>query len=93
MLGGLQYSGISNDGVEVTFSSEGASEGEEVFPADHVILCAGQVPRRELYDSLLERKDSGVNHQKIHLIGGAHEAAELDAKRAIAQGTRVAAKL
>jgi len=88
MVGGLQYGDISNDGVKVTF----AGDGDETFPADNVILCSGQVPRRELYDSLMEQADSDV-HPKVHLIGGAHEASELDAKRAINQGARLAANL
>ena len=87
MVGGLQYDGISDEGVKVTF----ADEGDETFPASHVILCAGQVPRRDLYDSLLE--GAGSNVPNVHLIGGAHEAAELDAKRAINQGARLAASL
>lgn len=88
MIGGLQYKSISDDGVEVTFSSD----GDETFPADHVILCAGQVSRRELYDALKEQGQSKV-HPKVHLIGGAHKAAELDAKRAINQGARLAAEM
>ena len=70
--------------MQVTYSGE----GDETFPADNVVLCAGQVPNRELYDSMVEQLGSNV-----HLIGGAHEAAELDAKRAINQGARLAAKL
>ena len=88
MVGGLQYNAISDDGVQVTF----AGEGGETLPADNVILCAGQVPRRELYDSLLEQRGSN-ERPVVHLIGGAHEAAELDAKRAINQGARLAAGL
>ena len=84
MVGGLSYDEISDAGLKVTF----ADNTEETFPADHVILCAGQVPRRELYDALTERDDVSV-----HLIGGAHEASELDAKRAINQGARLAATL
>lgn len=84
MVGGLSYDEISDAGLKVTF----ADNTDETFPADHVILCAGQVPRRELYDALTERDDVSV-----HLIGGAHEASELDAKRAINQGARLAATL
>jgi 2,4-dienoyl-CoA reductase (NADPH2) len=58
-----------------------------VIEADTVVLCAGQEPARGLYDELVE---AGVTP---HLIGGADVAAELDAKRAIEQGTRVAAAL
>ena len=52
---------------------------------DHVVVCAGQEPRRDLLDALAGRE--------VHVIGGADVAAELDAKRAIDQGTRLAAKL
>jgi len=58
-----------------------------VLPVDTVILCAGQEPLRELQDDLLA---AGC---KVHLIGGADVAAELDAKRAIEQGSRLAAQL
>jgi 2,4-dienoyl-CoA reductase (NADPH2) len=52
-----------------------------------VVLCAGQLPLRELADTLQARG------QKVHLIGGALEAGELDAKRAIDQAARLAARL
>jgi 2,4-dienoyl-CoA reductase (NADPH2) len=52
-----------------------------------VILCTGQEPNRDLYDAL---QSTGLS---VHLIGGADVAAELDAKRAIDQGTRLAAAL
>ncbi len=58
---------------------------EKLFAVDTVIVCAGQTPLRTLYDALLAR---GV---KASLVGGAFEAAELDAKRAIDQATRLAA--
>jgi len=84
MIGGLAYDEINDDGLQVTF----ADSTQETFPADHVILCAGQVPRRELYDVLVERDEVTV-----HLIGGAQKASELDAKRAINQGARLAASV
>jgi len=83
MIGGLQYNAISQAGVKVALN-----EKETIFPADNVILCAGQIPNRGLYDVLTEQPDDNV-----HLIGGAFEAAELDAKRAINQGARLAARL
>jgi 2,4-dienoyl-CoA reductase (NADPH2) len=58
-----------------------------VIEADHIILCIGQEPARSLYDQL---KATSVN---VHLIGGADEAAELDAKRAIRQGAELAARV
>jgi 2,4-dienoyl-CoA reductase (NADPH2) len=56
-----------------------------MLAVDNIVLCAGQEPLRELLEPL---RAAGV---KTHLIGGADEASELDAKRAINQGTRVAA--
>ena len=88
MVGGLNYDEITDNGVKVSYASNGDDGGDEIFPADNVILCAGQVPKRELYDAMVEQAGSNV-----HLIGGAHEASELDAKRAINQGSRLAAKL
>ena len=60
---------------------------EQLLPVDHVVVCAGQEPRRELQAELLA---AGIT---AHLIGGADVAAELDAKRAIDQGSRLAAAL
>ena len=87
MLGGLRYEAITDQGLKVSF--EGDSD-TEVIEADNVILCAGQLPNRSLYDELLQQAG---NDTHIHLIGGADEAAELDAKRAINQGARLAATL
>jgi 2,4-dienoyl-CoA reductase (NADPH2) len=59
--------------------------GEELIEADTIVLCAGQESLRALADEL-------ANHGKrVHVIGGADVAAELDAKRAIDQGARLAA--
>jgi 2,4-dienoyl-CoA reductase (NADPH2) len=82
MLGGVNYERIDDAGLHVTI--DGAAR---VFNVDNVVICAGQEPRRELYDGL---KTAGMD---VHLIGGADVAAELDAKRAIAQGTRLAMSL
>ncbi len=81
-MSGVTYDKIDDQGLHVT-----VGEVPEVLEVDHVIVCAGQVPNRELEDSL---KAAGLS---VHLIGGADEAAELDAKRAIDQGTRLAATL
>ena len=62
---------------------------DHVLAVDHVVLCAGQESVRGLYDDLL----AGTAEPRAHLVGGADVAAELDAKRAIEQGTRVAAAL
>ncbi len=88
MVGGLSYEEITDAGIKISYNDTNSSAGDETFPADNVVLCAGQVPNRELYDMLVEQLGSNV-----HLIGGAHEASELDAKRAINQGARLAAKL
>jgi 2,4-dienoyl-CoA reductase (NADPH2) len=59
----------------------------KTLPVDNVIICAGQNPLRELFEPL---KEKGIS---VHLIGGADEAKELDAKRAIDQGSRLAAEI
>ncbi len=84
-VGGLSYLGIDDVGIRVKYDETG---DEELIEVDTVVLCAGQVSRKSLYTSLQEA--GGVN---VHLIGGAKEAGELDAKRAISQGARVAALL
>ena len=82
MLGGVEYLGVDDAGLRIRV--EGV---EQVLPVDHVVICAGQEPRRDLQASLLA---AGLTP---HLIGGADVAAELDAKRAIDQGSRLAAAL
>lgn len=82
MLGGVVYERIDDAGLHVVIDGK-----PQIFDVDNVIVCAGQEPRRDLYDDL---KAAGVD---VHLIGGADVAAELDAKRAIAQGTRLGATL
>jgi 2,4-dienoyl-CoA reductase (NADPH2) len=62
-------------------------ETPSVIPADTIVLCAGQVPERSLADAL------EAQGRHVHVIGGADVAAELDAKRAIDQGCRLAASL
>lgn len=89
MVSGVNYERIGvHDGALGLFVSygEGRRDGE-VIACDSIVLCAGQEPLRELQAPL---EAGGV---KVHLIGGAHEAGELDAKRAIDQGTRLAASL
>ncbi|MEU8507357.1 NADPH-dependent 2,4-dienoyl-CoA reductase [Streptomyces brevispora] len=82
MLAGVGYDRIDDDGLHVTIDGE-----QHLLPVDTVVLCAGQEPRRDLYEELLAAGRSA------HLIGGADLAAELDAKRAIRQGTELAAAL
>lgn len=82
MLGGVEYLGIDDAGLRIRV--DGA---EQTLAVDHVVICAGQEPRRELFDALQ------AQGRRAHLIGGAKLAAELDAKRAIAEGSRLAAEL
>jgi 2,4-dienoyl-CoA reductase (NADPH2) len=85
MIGGVNYERIDERGLHVSFGE--AHEKPMLIEVDTVVLCAGQDPARELAAPLREQ---GVN---VHLIGGADVATELDAKRAIEQGTRLAAAL
>ncbi|MFB7664374.1 FAD-dependent oxidoreductase [Kitasatospora sp. NPDC056138] len=82
MLSGVTYRRIDDAGLHITVDGR-----EETVPVDTVVVCTGQEPRRELYEALL------ALGARPHLIGGADLAAELDAKRAIDQGTRLAATL
>ncbi|MEV0123976.1 NADPH-dependent 2,4-dienoyl-CoA reductase [Streptomyces sp. NPDC050703] len=82
MVAGVSYDLIDDAGLHITV--DGVSS---VLPVDTVVLCAGQEPRRGLYEELIAAGRSA------HLIGGADVAAELDAKRAIKQGTELAAAL
>ncbi len=82
MLGGVTYERISPEGVYIT--RDGAAE---LIAADTVVLCTGQEPARALADALI------AAGRTPHVIGGAHIAAELDAKRAIDEGARLAARL
>ena len=80
MIPGCEYRRIDDAGLHIVVGSE-----EKLLAVDNVVLCAGQDPRRELADAL--------GDLPVHLIGGADVAAELDAKRAIDQGTRLAAAI
>lgn len=82
MLAGVNYLKVDDDGLWISIN-----EQERCLPVDNVIICAGQVPLRELQQDLL------AQGQKVHLIGGADVAAELDAKRAIRQGAELAAAI
>ncbi|MFA3789886.1 FAD-dependent oxidoreductase [Aliiglaciecola sp. SL4] len=79
MVAGVEYLKIDDQGLHIKVNDE-----VQVLDVDNVIICAGQDPLRELADGL---------NKPYHLIGGADVAAELDAKRAIDQGTRLAATL
>jgi 2,4-dienoyl-CoA reductase (NADPH2) len=82
MTSSVTYERIDDAGLHVTVEGHPA-----VLPVDHVVICAGQEPQRELLGAL---QAAG---REVHLIGGADVAAELDAKRAILQGTRLALSL
>ncbi|MGM1063219.1 FAD-dependent oxidoreductase [Saccharothrix sp. Mg75] len=82
-LTGVNYERIDDEGLHITFGPD--RRDPRVLAVDTVVLCAGQEPVRDLVDDLAAR---GV---VTHVIGGADVAAELDAKRAIDQGTRLAA--
>ena len=84
-VGGVSYEEITTDGLKVRYK---ADDSAELLSVDTIVLCAGQEPRRELYEQLIE-----VDGTHVHVIGGAHEASELDAKRAINQASRLAARL
>ena len=82
MLAGVSYERIDDDGLHVTIDGEA-----RLLDVDHVVVCTGQESLRELEAPL-----SGSG-RPVHLIGGSNVAAELDAKRAIDEGTRLAARL
>jgi len=82
MLAGVEYEKIDDFGLHVKVDGK-----PQLVPADTVVICAGQEPRRELLPGL---EAAGI---AVRVIGGADVATELDAKRAIAQGTEVALAL
>ena len=85
MIGGVNYDAIDARGLHI--SKAGTGENPSLIDADTIVLCAGQLPERSLADALI------ANGTQVHVIGGADVASELDAKRAINQGTRLAASL
>ena len=84
-LSGVNYERIDDDGLHISFGSDRSNP--RVLDVDNVVICAGQESVCDLADALRTR---GI---RAHVIGGAAEAAELDAKRAIKQGTELAARL
>jgi 2,4-dienoyl-CoA reductase (NADPH2) len=82
MLGNVGYRSFDDQGLHITV--DGVAQ---TLPVDNVVICAGQEPNRRLADELIA---AGLT---VHVIGGADVAAELDAKRAIAQGTRLASQI
>jgi 2,4-dienoyl-CoA reductase (NADPH2) len=79
MVGGVEYEGIDDAGLHIRIEGE-----PQVLGVDTIIVCAGQLPARGLHDELVAKGANPV------LIGGAYEAAELDAKQAIKQATELA---
>lgn len=81
-LSGCVYQRLDDDGLHLTVNGE-----PRLLAVDTVVICAGQEPQQELYETLM------ANGKRAHRIGGADVAAELDAKRAISQGVRLAVGL
>ena len=84
-LSWVNYERIDGDGLHISFGPD--HDRPQVLAVDNVVICAGQEPVRDLDDSL---RRNGI---EPHIIGGAALAIELDAKRAIRQGTELAARL
>jgi 2,4-dienoyl-CoA reductase (NADPH2) len=82
MRGGVDYQRIDDQGLHIT-----TEQGAELLQVDHVIICAGQESVNHLVTEL-----AGTG-KPVHLIGGALLAAELDAERAIREGTQLAARI
>ena len=85
MIGNVNYEEITSEGIMV--SDGELRENPRLVSADTVVICAGQESDRSLADELIEKG------KKVHIIGGADVASELDAKRAIDQGVRLAISL
>jgi len=80
MLAEVQYEKVDDQGLHILVDGQA-----KVLEVDHIVVCAGQTPMRDLADQLGE--------ENVHLIGGAEKAAELDAKRAIYQAAHLSSKL
>jgi 2,4-dienoyl-CoA reductase (NADPH2) len=85
LVSGVNYEKIDDEGLHLSAGPEHAED--RVLAVDTIVVCAGQEPVRDLLDGLRGAAPP------VHLVGGADLAAELDAKRAIDQGTRTAAAL
>ena len=85
MIGGVNYHRIDAAGLHISFGP--THDNATLIEADSIVLCAGQVSETGLTDALRELGKT------VHVIGGAELAMELDAKRAIDQGTRLAARI
>ena len=85
MIADVNYERIGDEGLLISYGEK--RENPTWIDVDNIVLCAGQVPLRELEETLQAAEI------KTHVIGGADVASELDAKRAIDQGSRLAARL
>ena len=85
MIAGVNYERICDDGLLISYGEK--RENPTWIDVDNIVLCTGQVSLRDLEEPLVS---AGV---AVHVIGGADVATELDAKRAIDQGSRLAARL
>mmetsp|Transcript_2802 Transcript_2802/g.3552 ORF Transcript_2802/g.3552 Transcript_2802/m.3552 type:complete len:114 (-) Transcript_2802:1694-2035(-) len=83
MICGVQYKEVNDDGLLISVKGK-----EKLLQVDHVVICAGQESNRDLWDSLHTDKS-----RQYFLIGGSELAAEIDAMRAIDQGTRLGLKI
>ena len=82
MIGEVTYKKIDDDGLHVLIKGQ-----PHVLEVDNVVICAGQVSNNQLFTTLKDK------YKNVHLIGGALEAGDLDAKRAIEQGVKLAISL
>jgi 2,4-dienoyl-CoA reductase (NADPH2) len=82
-IGSCNYLEVNDEGLVI--ETKGV---KKTLPVDTVVICAGQVSEVSLHKSLLSSSSSSTTQPKLFLIGGSQEAGELDAKRAIDQGTR-----
>jgi 2,4-dienoyl-CoA reductase (NADPH2) len=83
-MGGVSYQKIDDNGLHFTMNDK-----EEILDVDHIVLCAGQIPVTDFYDQCVGE----FGQSKVHLIGGALEVSEIDAKKAINEGVRLAYRL
>ena len=88
MLSDVSYLKIDDEGLHTLIKGQ-----PHLFNIETIVICAGQTSQRSLYDELNTQVATLSTAPNVHLIGGAFEAGELDAKRAIRQGAELAAKL
>ena len=82
MIAEVSYEKIDGEGFHIKVAGV-----PQVLEVDNIVICAGQISNNQLYNSIKE------NHTNVHLIGGALEAGDLDAKRAIEQGYLIGIRL